>query len=561
MYRAKPPFTVFAAVVSISAALALPGCQSRDSDSETGLSIPVPESIPVEKIQKQGSVTARIEIPSLGISTPLQIEEDRASVVWPQLPPGQYTVNILFETDHPDFGNITLAKASKEADVAPGGNTLSFYKSDYSYPDDDKDRYSNLAEVIAGTDPRNGNSMPQPARVFVTSVSGTAKLSSWPDAGGKSGLAAGDAICQARAEAAGLGGRFVAWLSDRNHDAYCRVHGLSGKISEDCGQDTLPKDAGPWVRMDGYPVADGISGLTRNGSIYTPLVFVETGEQIFRNGAFNLATYIWTGTDAAGAWAENLWAETPDGGIAWRTGGDCNGWESDNPDSPDTARGMVFHTDRGWTSQISPGDCSGIAALACFEIENHMPLPDFAEPGKRVFVTSVDGPGDLSSWADANGKRGISAGDAICRARAGIAGLANADKFKAFLADDTTTAIDRLISDGPWVRMDGVPVAKRKQDLIVSWSSNGAEGGTLSSILLDEEGEYIDASRTMVWVGTEQKGRSTPYNCSNWTSADEGVEGTIALASLSDLMWLVPNSDIGRQPCSLSLRLYCFEDE
>lgn len=561
MCDAKPSFSNFTAAVSTFVALTLSGCLSPDANKETRLSIPVPEAISVETVQKQSNVTARIEIPSLGISTPLRVEKSRANGIWPQLPPGKYTVNIFFETNHPDFGNITLAKASKEANIAPGGNTLSFYKSDYSYPDDDEDRYNNLAEVVAGTDPRNGNSMPQPARVFVTSVSGTAKLSSWPDAGGKSGLAAGDAICQARADAAGLGGRFVAWLSDRNHDAYCRVHGLSGKISEDCGQDTLPEDAGPWVRMDGYPVADGISDLTRNGSIYTPLVFIESGEQIFRNGAFNLAIHIWTGTDTAGAWAENLWTETPDGSIAWGTGGDCNGWESDDPDLPAIARGMLFHTDRGWTSQISPGDCSDTAALACFEIDNHMPLPDFSEPGKRVFVTSVYGPGDLSSWADANGKRGISAGDAICRARAGVAGLPNADKFKAFLADDTTAAIDRLISDGPWVRMDGVPVAKTKRDLMVSWPGNGAEGGIFSSILLNEEGEYINDSHTMVWVGAEQKGQSTPYNCSNWTSADEGVEGTIALTSLSDLMWLVPNPDVGRQPCNLPLRLYCFEDE
>ena len=35
-------------------------------------------------------------------------------------------------------------------------------------------------------------------RAFVTSVSGTGNLASWPDAGGQFALAAGDSICRAR---------------------------------------------------------------------------------------------------------------------------------------------------------------------------------------------------------------------------------------------------------------------------------------------------------------------------------------------------------------------------
>ena len=39
---------------------------------------------------------------------------------------------------------------------------------------------------------------------FVTSVQGNGDLGSWPDSGGLTGLAGGDAICRARATAAGL---------------------------------------------------------------------------------------------------------------------------------------------------------------------------------------------------------------------------------------------------------------------------------------------------------------------------------------------------------------------
>jgi hypothetical protein len=95
--------------------------------------------------------------------------------------------------------------------------------------------------------------------VFVTSVTGDGNLGSWADAGGNTGLAAGDAICQARANAAGLTGTFVAWLSDDNNDAYCRVHNLTGKKASNCGQGSLPESAGPWVRTDGFPFGPMIS--------------------------------------------------------------------------------------------------------------------------------------------------------------------------------------------------------------------------------------------------------------------------------------------------------------
>lgn len=72
---------------------------------------------------------------------------------------------------------------------------------------------------------------------FVTSVQGNANLQTWADANGLSGLAAADRICRQRATAAGLAeaDQFVAWMSDSNDDAYCRVHGLPGKRSANCG--------------------------------------------------------------------------------------------------------------------------------------------------------------------------------------------------------------------------------------------------------------------------------------------------------------------------------------
>src|SRR5688572_20449691 len=62
-------------------------------------------------------------------------------------------------------------------------------------------------------------------RAFVTSVSGTGDLGSWPEAGSATGLAAGNAICRARATAAGLpnANTYRAWLSTASTDAYCHL--------------------------------------------------------------------------------------------------------------------------------------------------------------------------------------------------------------------------------------------------------------------------------------------------------------------------------------------------
>jgi hypothetical protein len=109
-----------------------------------------------------------------------------------------------------------------------------------------------------------------PNQVFVTSVQGDGNLGSWPDAGGKTGLAAGDAICRARAKAAGLPGTFRAWLSDNKHDAYCRIHNLDGKMADNCGKASLPVAAGPWVRTDGFPFSGTINQMLSEQKVFTP---------------------------------------------------------------------------------------------------------------------------------------------------------------------------------------------------------------------------------------------------------------------------------------------------
>jgi hypothetical protein len=63
-------------------------------------------------------------------------------------------------------------------------------------------------------------------------------------------LSTADAACQSAFGSDDV----LAWFSDEENDALCRLAGLSGKVTENCGQAELPLVAGPWVRADGYLV-------------------------------------------------------------------------------------------------------------------------------------------------------------------------------------------------------------------------------------------------------------------------------------------------------------------
>lgn len=363
---------------------------------------------------------------------------------------------------------------------------------------------------------------------FVTSVTGTGDLSSWADAGGNTGLAAGDAICQARASAAGLAnsGNFVAWLSDSSDDAYCRIHGLSGTKADNCGQAELPVSAGPWLRTDGFPFSDDIGGLTTFGpEVFTPLQIDEFGELV-------PDSIIATGTFHSGTASSYH----------------CNNWTVGADDGTRIRQGVTPDTGVRWTSVSNPATCHAGKRLACFEREAGPDLPPFAQDGRVAFATSVAGPGDLSAWPEATaGSTGIEAGDAICQSLADTAGLAEPSTFKAWLSDSTTDAIDRFENEGGWVRVDGVPLVDSRAELT---------GGTLfTGITVTEQGGYLGRDRA--WTGTTTSGLNFGEHCSNWTDGSDAGSGSWGFSTASDSKWTEWPLSIG---CDFSQRLYCLSD-
>jgi hypothetical protein len=140
----------------------------------------------------------------------------------------------------------------------------------------------------------------------------TGNLSAWPDAGNEDGLAAGDAICRARAVAAGLSNveNFDAWLSEAETNAI-------GRFEND----------GRRVRIDGVPMASSKSDLT-DGELFTAIMVNEKGE--YQNGS--AVPSVWTGTSASGQ-KENH---------------HCNSW-TDGSDAASGRYGLSYMTTERWT--------------------------------------------------------------------------------------------------------------------------------------------------------------------------------------------------------------------
>ena len=220
-------------------------------------------------------------------------------------------------------------------------------------------------------------------KMFVTSATGTGDLSSWDIDGWsptEEGMAAGDEICQHLATEAGLAGTFKAWLSDSTTDAYCHIHNLTGQKVANCGEDSLPVTAGPWVRTDGQPFSEKIDQtLSPNYKIYTSPMYDELGNKI-------VTSYAFTGSSAAGtldAYPNCLDWSSHDGGT--------NG-----------AAGNTDRTGAFWTLGLYNA-CNSLNGIYCFQVDQGRALPPFASDGKKVFVTSVTGTGDLGGWPQSDG--------------------------------------------------------------------------------------------------------------------------------------------------------------
>lgn len=176
--------------------------------------------------------------------------------------------------------------------------------------------------VDAGAADADADAGPRgPLRAFVTSQTWTGNLG---------GLAGAAALCKQAADAAGLGGQWVAWLSTNGNNAVDRLTGV-----------------GPWQLVDGTVIATNKVDLT-DGAMPQRLRRTEKNQVID-----TLDDRVWTATNPNGT----------------ATAPDCNGWTANA-----NARGIVGQANEAngaWTNLDTGANgegCGNTNRLYCFEL-------------------------------------------------------------------------------------------------------------------------------------------------------------------------------------------------
>jgi len=379
-----------------------------------------------------------------------------------------------------------------------------------------------------------------PLHAFATSTFGPGDMHSWTEVAGTNltGLAAADGICRAHATDAGIADpdAYVAWLSDRNNDAYCRVFGLTGKKSNNCGQASLPVGAGPWQRVDGVPFAGTIEDALSANLVYSSLNVDEFGNQ------FHEFAESFTATDIDGTF-----------NTFFKNDGDCNLWTSAARDEfgPFPTLGSNLASGEWWTFDEGGVSCDGTRRLMCMQKGVGSPLQGHARFGHReAFVTSVDVTGHLG---------GIAGADGTCQALAATANMYRPETFKALLASSTIglNVTGRIQFDGPWYRRDGLLFAHDKAELT---------GGAVTLPLnVTETGAYLGIAVAL--TGAFSNGAAVSgFDRGGWVGgggvASGALVNSIAFAPSGGTNWLsVADVTCGAPtPTDWSQKLLCLSD-
>lgn len=452
---------------------------------------------------------------------------------------------------------------------------------------------ANTVDVVLGENVRRW-------KVGVPNASGTRRVFvSEASAGNVGGVAAGDARCQAEAAAVGLGGTWIAMLSEVNSTTNLTA------MRMDFNWATL-------VNMNGQNVASGWNDLW-DGTIGNPINYDEAGVQV------STTTAVYTATSSSG--------------LPITSTADCLNWLSTGS-TTFGGSGLLTATSSGWTSNTSTG-CNNSARLYCFE---QVPGPGDTTPDAFEFnpmtaqaaastadvtsagvaVTGLGAAADVSisgsgnpeyrinagAWtstpgtinngdtltirADApgsNGARnkvtvmvgtyatywyvgaadtgltrrvflrsattnggfgGVAAADALCRSSANALGMGT--NWGAIISDSGADnfAVNRTnLNWGTLVNLAGSTIASGWNDL---WD------GTISTgINRTETGIVIGGG--VVWTGSLSNGRASANNCNTWTTSSTGVLAQTGSSGSTSSTWLVNTSP----NCSTSGYIYCIE--
>jgi hypothetical protein len=284
------------------------------------------------------------------------------------------------------------------------------------------------------------------------------------------GVAGADALCDARALAAGLPGTYVAWISSSTSNAKDRLGTASG-----------------WVRTDRRPFAASAEDPYASKLLY-PLNLDETG-------ALAPADPIATATE-------------PDGTVATEH---CLDWTSVSG-ADHAYGGYPFIGSMRW-SIGSYFTCNDPTRVYCLGKDHATPLPSSAVPGRLAFLTKIA----------FQPETGLAAADAECQTEATAQSLPGT--YKALLGTSSASPISRFSTSGPtWVRLDGAAIWATAADA-------AANGPVLAPILFASDGARISTAYT--WIGSTALNVAGTDTCGDWSDGTSAKMGSIGVADMA----------------------------
>jgi hypothetical protein len=291
------------------------------------------------------------------------------------------------------------------------------------------------------------------------------------------GLAGADNACSVLAVAAGLAGKFVAWLSTSSVDARSRLAGANG-----------------WYNTRQRPFADRAAELFGADQVYFPIDYDEHGDKVYGLVA--------TGTAPSGALAP----------------ANCNDWSTSDSNATlaagDANSGSVL-----WTNVADDAPCSAQYHLYCFQVDRDVELYPTPSQGRTVFVSSK--PFEL-------GPDGRAAADALCAEDAAAASLDG--NFVALLPTSSESALERVLEPTrPWVRPDGMVIAGSSDGLVLDELD-------LAATTQQADGTYLGG--VPVW-GCPSLELSSSLNCDDWTNPVDPATpvALLGMTGYSDGRW------------------------
>lgn len=158
---------LLSAVNALAMLLVLTGCGNESSQPPTRLEINMSTAGP-SQYPDTGTLLAWVVIDG-GARIPLSVDtvNETVSGVISGVPPGQHTIEIIIEFEFNDtaLGILELARTTLTVDVTGATTTVNFDQNSYVHANDDNDAYSNAQEIIGGSDPFDGASVPPPGSV------------------------------------------------------------------------------------------------------------------------------------------------------------------------------------------------------------------------------------------------------------------------------------------------------------------------------------------------------------------------------------------------------------